>query len=554
MIRTERDYQVSIRKNTGRQMLRDKWVLVQSPTGSGKSFIMFNMISNGLRKGKTFLVLTESKKIFDQLSNEFDAYRINARTKYFAMRKNNVYVAMSQSLANRDRIIQSFLDLGDQLIVMIDEAHIGTTKEVIKVFPGNRIGFTATPAYRWAKFLPDLYKSIVVGPQVEELIQKGALSPYRHIGRKKVDSSKLKTNKSTGEYTEASQERAFGTSQVFDGLYEDLRAIKYKCGMIYVASIKQCEEVHAKLIEHGFVCAISHSKRADNDDQMKRYHDDPDCNLMVSVAGLTKGYDNPIIDLVVLFRATTSLPLYLQMAGRGGRVLKPNDLVNYRSRNSCPELQEKLFFTVLDYGLNFDRFGAWDSDRPWEELWLATPVRDKEAAPVKECPMCESYVPTSAVRCKWCGYIWPVEKKQLAIGDLIDFNETATKLLGRRVGELSPEELADYAKSKNAANRAIRIAKARRQVEKWKQTWAVKYDGLDDGLIGKNYLKDFGKAMGYKDNWFGVATGDIKRHESLAKEKALKIAEEKAGHEIDPKGFYFDYTKAEIKFDNYILA
>jgi len=145
-LRIPRDYQKNLVKQAAVALKKDKWVIVQSPTGSGKSFMMLIITEGGLKKGKTFLVLTESKKIFNQLSNEFGAVRINAKTNYFVMRKNNVYVAMSQSLANRPKILQQFLDLGDDLILIIDEAHIGTTRKVIELFPGNRLGFTATPA------------------------------------------------------------------------------------------------------------------------------------------------------------------------------------------------------------------------------------------------------------------------------------------------------------------------------------------------------------------------------------------------------------------------
>lgn len=504
-MRTPRDYQTDLIRRAAISLKQNKWVIVQSPTGSGKSFVMLLIAESGMKKGKTFLVLTESQKIFSQLSTEFGAFRINAKTNYFTLWPGNVYVAMSQSLANRPKIIQSFLDLGDDLILMIDEAHVGTTKKVIELFPGPRLGFTATPAYKWAKFLPELYNDLVPGLQVEELISKKALCPYRHIGRKKIESSDLVLS-STGDFTEASQEKAFSSTKVFEGLYEDLNTVNFRCGIIYVASIKQCEQVYNNLNNIGYNCAINHSKLSQErqKEEMYKFEHSPDCFLMVSVGSLTKGYDNPIIDLVVLLRATTSLPLYLQMVGRGGRPLtKQDDINRFNSKDHCHQIKTKDFFTCLDYGLNFYRFDAWDADRDWEELWKAQPKRAAEAAPVKECPECQSYLATSARICKWCGYEYPEQEAKFEQGELVYFTPGASRFAGKYISELLPHELAEWAKEKNKKNRAIRVAMARRQRERWEKSES-------------NFLKEFGEAMGYKPNWYQVKTGEIIEHEKNA--------------------------------------
>jgi len=477
-MREVRKYQVDFVNNFIRALFKDKHVIGQSPTGSGKSYMMSQVIERGTSKGYTFLVLTESKKIFTQLSNEFNAIRINAKTNYFVVRRGAVYVAMSQSLSNRKSIIQQFLNLGDNLILLTDEAHIGTTRKVIELFPGMRGGFTATPAWRWAKFLPDLYKSIVLGPQVEELIQNGSLAPYRPIGREKIEQSDLKTD-SKGEYTEKSQEYAFGKTEIYDGLYEDLKNISYTKCIIYVASIKQCDDVYDNLLLHGYKCAVFHSKNEESEQHITNFHGE-EVDIMVSVAALTKGYDNPKIDLVVLFRATTSLPLYLQMCGRGGR-----------------PLPGKKNFIVLDYGLNYKRFGSWDADRDWEKLWLPQPKKAELPAPVKLCPSCDSYLHTSAMFCKWCEYEFPKIETQYQQGELVDQREPYTELIGMRLSDLNPQQLAIYAKTKNKSQYAIRIAKSQRLQQKIERP--------DE----ENWLKQFGSAMGYKPNWYMVNTRDI---------------------------------------------
>lgn len=465
-MKTLRPAQATLVNDTIRQVHKDKHIICQAATGFGKSFMMWSIIQRGLQRGKTFLVLSESIKIFIQLCNEFGAIRIDSGTGILAVRTGNVYVAMSQSLANRKRIIEQFQAITD-LYLFIDEAHVGTSRKVIEQFPGYRVGFTATPVWKIAKWLPDLYTSIVIGPQIFDVQQDGHLCTYRHIGRSKIQEGDLVVK--GGEYTEKSQEYAFSKIEVYDGIYADLKTVPYRKCVVYCASIHQCEEVTANLRSHGYIATVYHSQDAESAANLAMFTDmDSGVNICVSVAALTKGWDFPAIDLVVLFRATKSLALYLQMCGRGGR----------------PIPGQKTHFQVLDYGLNFQRFGAWDADRDWLTLWQPPKnARKKELpAPVKQCPQCESFVHPTATVCKWCDYIFPVMERVLAQGDLADFTAAYAALLGRKLSELDPWQLATFARTKNKTSHAIRVAKAREYEQ-------------------EGFLKNFGEAMGYKRMW-----------------------------------------------------
>lgn len=140
-----------------------------------------------------------------------------------------------------------------------------------------------------------------------------------HIPRVSANLSQLKVK--GGEFTEESQEKAFSTTQVFDGLSDDLRNVKYKKALIFCASISDCEMEYERLSAAGFNCVRVHSNMTTEDEAhslgMFMIGDVPIC---ISVGILTKGFDFAKIDLIVLRRATTSLPLYLQMCGRGSRI------------------------------------------------------------------------------------------------------------------------------------------------------------------------------------------------------------------------------------------
>lgn len=99
--------------------------------------------------------------------------------------------------------------------------------------------------------------------------------------------------------------------------------------------------------------------------------------------------------------------------------------------------------------------------------------------------MCEFIMPANLKVCPNCGFVFEREPAALVQDSkLMEITEQFSKLLGKRLSELTPNELATYANFKNKKSFAQRIAKA-----------------LDEGEPG--YLEGYAKAMGYKDSWVG---------------------------------------------------
>src|SRR5574339_108605 len=160
MLKISRQYQIAIQNNIP-IFLRDfQSTIVQSPTGSGKSHIINFTARRIVDAGKIPLVLSDNIKIHQQLVRECSAIKIDSSVKSMEIIFNHCYVAMAQSLRNRHRIMKQFHDLEDKLVVMNDEAHRNTaTPAILEINPFYLIGFTATPHYKWAKHLPELYNS-----------------------------------------------------------------------------------------------------------------------------------------------------------------------------------------------------------------------------------------------------------------------------------------------------------------------------------------------------------------------------------------------------------
>jgi superfamily II DNA or RNA helicase len=148
---------------------------------------------------------------------------------------------------------------------------------------------------------------------------------------------------------------------------------------------------------------------------------------------LTTGYDEPSIKVVIINRATMSLPLFLQMIGRGSRTFP-----------------DKTQFTVLDFGMNHDRHGLWIADRTWS---IEKPKKKKvQPAPVKSCPQCSAMLFASATVCEYCGYQFPKKSSdELSEGVMIELQEredSIRHLKGKSISQLSVDDFIALEKAK----------------------------------------------------------------------------------------------------------
>lgn len=469
MTKEERQYQKAIENNIPIYLRDYGSVIVQSPTGSGKSHMIDNTCKRALRAGKVPLVISDTIKIHNQLIKECNGIRIDSSVKFAQILRGHCYVAMAQSLKNRHNIIKQFHDLEDDLVVHIDECHRNTATPLIQeINPCWLIGWSATPHFKWAKHLPELYNSLIAGPQIRELILGSHLSHYKHVIRDGANLEELEVR--GNEYSEESQEKVFGSKRMYDGIFEDLPKYKGKKTVIYVASIKQCEDMYEKLKEREYKVCRYHSELKNGSYELSRFTELNECDVCVSVSSLTLGWDYPPIDLVVFWRATTSLPLYLQICGRGSR--------------TC---FGKEFFTVLDYGGNLKRFGEWSMDRDWVELWQDPKKKRKIStydgvSGSKICPVCQAVLKLTDRSCYNCGYLYPEEEMKLIQGQLIEVENTLNSLKNKTVRDLDPLELANYSRMYDKRMYCIRVAKRKEQ---------------DD----PGFLEKFAREMGYKSGW-----------------------------------------------------
>lgn len=461
---TLRPYQQEFADNISRELGKKQRIIACAATGSGKTKTFVYITHKIVSAGRTPLIITESRKIFDQIKAEFDSvFEINAKVKECLVYKNGIYVAMAQTLAKRQAIVDQFVELGKELVVIVDEAHIGTPTKLLKqLMDSYMIGFTATPSWKDAKHLTELYNGIVVGAQPQWLIENGYLSPYYHYARVTADLKQLKIV--AGEFSQESQEAAFEKAEVYKGLYDDLNTFKYYKAMIFCSNKLHADRTGAALEELGHRCAVVHTGNPNADHDLYKFKTDPSLNICISVGQLTKGFDFPPADLIILNRATTSLPLYLQMCGRGSRTA-----------------EGKERFSVLDYGGNAKRLGLWNIDRDWEELWCAVmKKRDSmELDDLKDCPRCGYICLRNEMVCPDCGHEFneqPKRDKDDPETVLMEITLKYNHLRGRKLSSLTPAELVVYRDYTGKKKFSLRVARSK----------------------GANYLEHYARICGYK--------------------------------------------------------
>lgn len=149
-----------------------------------------------------------------------------------------------------------------------------------------------------------------------------------------------------------------------------------------------------------------------------------------------------------------------------------------------PVHTQKQVFTVLDYGGNYERHGLWDAEVDWQSKWKERKKKKDGVAPIKNCPNCDYINPVSVAICKNCGHVFEIidNKPSEEETKLIEITAAYRNLIGLRVSELNPRQLALYAKFKNKKAFAIRVARSQEQRT-------------------SGYLLQFAIFMGYKPGW-----------------------------------------------------
>lgn len=487
-------------------------ILVQSPTGSGKTVIFSHIVAAMKKKGKRALIITDRVELLFETGGTLQQFglkpfHILAGQMVEPSMQYQVYVAMSQTLRRRIGTWPMFWRSFD--LVIMDECH---KQEFNPYFENNCfdchiLGFSATPV-RSGKMrqLSEDYEIMIEGLQVPELIKRGKLVKDNYYGVESVALDHAKYN-SEGDYSENWLYERFNKTELYAGVVENWQKICpdtvtlvfcvniqhtiQTCKAFNDAGIKAkflvSDVSKPQLSEHATEAQIvryerhlkeyetyveAYGKYSGSRESIIRQWKDHKFEVLCNAGILTTGFNRRDIETIVVNRATVSVALWLQMIGRGSR-----------------PYPGKKFFNILDFGGNGARLGYYNQMRQWS-LTHETKQGDG-AVPVKECGKdnkadergnngCHAYVFVSADICPYCGYVFKKEKPE-------------------KFAELIKIDYLDDITPTNQLHEEFRKLERMAEDRGYKQSWVIPQIITKHGSEG---LKQYSDYKGYLSGWY----------------------------------------------------
>lgn len=382
-----------------RQSLRagNRRVVIQMPTGAGKTRTAAEIVTGALAKGNRVAFTVPAISLIEQTVAAFESEGIHALGVMQANhvrtdRSQPVQVVSVQTLGRRQR--------PDVEMVIVDECHqqFSAVRDWIRDDPSKVfVGLSATP---WARGMAEDWQDLLVPVRMQELIDRGFLSPFRAFAPSHPDMSGVKIR--NGDYAED------GAAEVMGGLVADvvdtwLARARGLPTLVFAVNLAHAAQLQEQFAAAGVRMGYCDAKTDLVERQllfarMAR----GELSGIVNVGTLTTGVDADV-RCVVLARPTRSEMLFVQMIGRALRTTPGKDHA-----------------LILDHADNHARLGfVTDIHRDrllsGKDKREATAKERGEAMP-KECPSCGTLKPPKARTCPVCQFT-PERRSDVEVED-----------------------------------------------------------------------------------------------------------------------------------------
>lgn len=385
-------------------------ICMTSPTGGGKSFMIWDMIDRASSRGWQSILYTNRRMLMEQLVGGAEASGIDHGIRaagYEPQLDKNVQISSIQTEYART-IKTGKWPLSPAKLVIIDEGHLN--KETMAQELMNRhiangafiVMVTATPID-----MSEVAEVLVVAGTMSELRECGALVPCVHVGVDEPDMRGFKPSAKTGEYSENDQVKAVMRPNVFGRVLEHYNRLNEagKPTILFGPDVAGSVWFAERFNEQGI-----RSAHIDGDNcwhNGKSYESSPElrseiaarskegsikvvCNRFV----LREGIDWPWIEHGIM-ACVMGVQSYIQA---GGRLLRA--------------YPGKQFATLQDHGGHWHRHGSLNADREWHLDYTqamishlrADRLRTKEEREPVSCPQCHK-IRSSGLTCPFCGFV-----------------------------------------------------------------------------------------------------------------------------------------------------
>ena len=373
------DYQEDMKSRIEKALGLHRSVMVQMPTGTGKTILLASVVESFLREHSNcnVWIVAHRRELVSQIKDTLNKFLLNfifpnhpvppskegsTSTPSPSSSEGGDVTALRCSEPLRSKVggaskpspdclsagasnvpvkamsIQWLAKHYDEIkekpgLIVIDEAHHAlakTYKVMWERFPNAKfLGLTATPCRLNGKGFTDLFDVLVQAWGIPEFICKGRLATYDFVSIKSdgvtqwlIDS--LQKRGADGDYQNKEMDMLLNKKPSIERLYQSFEEYgKNRKGIVYAINISHAQKIMELYQEHGIKVVAIDSKTP----ALERQADieafrNGDIQVLVNVDIFSEGFDCPDVEFVQLARPTLSLAKYLQMVGRGLRVAK----------------------------------------------------------------------------------------------------------------------------------------------------------------------------------------------------------------------------------------
>lgn len=392
------------------------------PTGGGKTAVYNSMMRDMMLDQDTnVMMVTHNKELIKQGAQSFLRFMPEADVSIYSAGLGSKKLTGRAIFAGIQSIHKRAYDCPRIDVCFIDEAHLVSPNDAtmyqsflsdLKVCNKKikLIGLTATPFRLSSGLLHEgdnaIFDGIAHEVKILHLMQEGYLA--RIVA--KPPSASIDTSgvgKRGGEWIEsqlaiAASDEALIRQSVSEVIHYGQDRKRW---LIFACNISHAELLKDEYERQGVRAEVVSSKHKDSDEKMLA-HRRGEFKALINVDKLTTGYDDPHIDLLAVKRSTMSVGLFIQIVGRGTRVVYASGmpLDTREQRLAAIAAGPKPDCLLMDFGNNITTHGFIDQIDVTKKRSKGEGGGD---APQKVCAGCEEYIPASARICPHCDHYFP---------------------------------------------------------------------------------------------------------------------------------------------------
>ena len=400
------DYQAEMSERIEAAFRSCQSVMVQMPTGTGKTVLLAEQVKSEERRVKNpwVWIVVHRRELVEQIKETLDTMlsspsSTSDTTSSLLSDDSRIKVMSIQWLSRHYQEMEDSPSL-----IVIDEAHHAvakTYKEVMDAFPeAKKLGLTATPCRMTRRGFTDLFDVLLTSWSAKRFIAIGRLSLYDYMSIKADSEDQrrilgLTKRGADGDFSLKEMSEKLDVRPSIKRLCETvLRYAADKKGITYAIDIAHAEHIAEEYRRHGInaVAISSKTPLAERKAIIERFkgtgmgdrNDKPyyasldlikplgetlsadykadvrdktleqtnDIQVLVNVDLFGEGFDCPDVEFIQLARPTLSLAKYLQQVGRGMRVF-----------------EGKKYCLILDNVGLYRLFGLPSDDRDWQAMF-----------------------------------------------------------------------------------------------------------------------------------------------------------------------------------------